>query len=185
MTSLQDHSGYKYLLEHLLFFFNQNERGTDGLGLDSREADHAIHMPIDEKNRTRGARRISDEPANVGVVSGNPAGDAGVIGLYSPATDCIIGVFKNKSGSSSNATNATKFIAYVVWNHYKIGLSSRMGICMMNLEEPEFGLVADRQWITSLKDREDLINIAIFGRNLVVTLNTGHFVRSSTDGTRA
>ncbi|KAF9126046.1 hypothetical protein BGW39_006964 [Mortierella sp. 14UC] len=75
-----------------------------------------------------------------------------------------------------------QFIAYVVWNHYRIGLSSRMGICMMDLEEPESkpesGRSADKQWITFLKEREDLIDIAIFGHNLVVTLKTGHLVWS-------
>ncbi|KAG0280040.1 hypothetical protein BGZ95_011484 [Linnemannia exigua] len=71
-----------------------------------------------------------------------------------------------------------QFIAYVVWNHYRIGLSSRMGICMMDLEEPESGPSADQQWITFLKNREDLIDIAIFGHNLVVTLKTGHLVWS-------
>ncbi|KAK3831510.1 MAG: hypothetical protein J3R72DRAFT_455034 [Linnemannia gamsii] len=71
-----------------------------------------------------------------------------------------------------------QFIAYVVWNHYRIGLSSRMGICMMDLEEPESDHLADQQWITFLKEREDLIDIAIFGHNLVVTLKTGHLVWS-------
>ncbi|KAF9340867.1 hypothetical protein BGZ91_012139 [Linnemannia elongata] len=50
---------------------------------------------------------------------------------------------------------------------------------MVELEEPESsGVVADQQWITFLKDREDLIDIAIFGHNLVVTLKTGHLVWS-------
>ncbi|KAF9544531.1 hypothetical protein EC957_011927 [Mortierella hygrophila] len=71
-----------------------------------------------------------------------------------------------------------QFISYIIWNHYKIGLSSRMGICMVDMEEPESGLVADRQWITFLKDREDMIDIATFGHNLIVILKTGHLVWS-------
>ncbi|KAF9905220.1 hypothetical protein EC991_001923 [Linnemannia zychae] len=71
-----------------------------------------------------------------------------------------------------------QFIAYVVWNHYRIGLSSRMGICMMDLGEPESESQIGRQWITFLEEREDLIDIAIFGHNLVVTLKTGHLVWS-------
>ncbi|KAF9153545.1 hypothetical protein BG015_003181 [Linnemannia schmuckeri] len=278
MTLFPDHSGY----EHLLVLFNQHGRGMVWDWVHEKQITQ-LHMPIDDKNRTKGARRIGDEPANVGVVTGstlatagNPAGDAGVVGAPSPRrrvyywgvqvsaalevsfpedlnnVDSNNGTFRivtmadgaddewescwwsitidvlqgpmvalpappiidrNKSGSSSNATNATKaplissvkrferktygvclpeqqkthpdengrpiqFIAYVVWNHYRIGLSSRMGICMMDLEEPESGLVADRQWITFLKDREDLIDIAIFGHNLVVTLKTGHLVWS-------
>ncbi|KAG0074139.1 hypothetical protein BGZ90_011001, partial [Linnemannia elongata] len=39
------------------------------------------------------------------------------------------------------------------------------------------GLVS-RQWITFLKDREDLIDFEIFGHNLIVTLKTGHLVWS-------
>ncbi|KAG0277042.1 hypothetical protein BGZ95_006637 [Linnemannia exigua] len=70
-----------------------------------------------------------------------------------------------------------QFIAYVVWNHYRIGMSSQMGICMMDLEEPE-SKSADKQWITFLKEREDLIDTAIFGHNLVVTLKTEHLVWS-------
>ncbi|KAF9334855.1 hypothetical protein BGZ91_010698, partial [Linnemannia elongata] len=84
---------------------------------------------------------------------------------------------KNKAGSSSKATYATRppLIAGVK----RISLSSRMGISMVDLEEPESsGLIADRQWITFLKEREDLIDIAIFGHNLVVTLKTGHLVWS-------
>ncbi|KAF9932142.1 hypothetical protein FBU30_008829 [Linnemannia zychae] len=69
-----------------------------------------------------------------------------------------------------------QFIAYVVWNHYRIALSTRMGICMMDIEEPKSDI--GRQWITFLPERQDLIDIAIFGHNLIVTLKTGHQVWS-------
>ncbi|KAG0059738.1 hypothetical protein BGZ90_004345 [Linnemannia elongata] len=80
---------------------------------------------------------------------------------------------------SAENNNPIQFLAYVIWNHYRIGLSSRMGISMVDLEEPESsGLIADRQWITFWKEREDLIDIAVFGHNLIITLKTGHLVWS-------
>ncbi|KAG0072530.1 hypothetical protein BGZ89_005398 [Linnemannia elongata] len=278
MTLFPDHSGY----EHYLVLFNQHGRGMVWDWVREKQITQ-LHMPID-KSRSRGDRRVGDEPANIGVVTGstlatagNPAGDAGAAGASSPRrrvyywgvqvsaalevsfpedlnnVDNNSGTFRivtmadgaddewescwwnitmdelqdpmaslpappiidrNKSGSSTNVNNGAKpplissvkrferktygicipeqqkthsaennkpiqFIAYVIWNHYRIGLSSRMGICMVDLEEPESsGVVADQQWITFLKDREDLIDIAIFGHNLVVTLKTGHLVWS-------
>jgi len=50
-----------------------------------------------------------------------------------------------------------RFVAYVVWNHYRVDFSSRMGIYMMDLEETEFGAE---------------------GHSLVVTSWTGYFVWS-------
>ncbi|KAG0285564.1 hypothetical protein BGZ96_010197 [Linnemannia gamsii] len=90
---------------------------------------------------------------------------------------CGVCLPEQEKTHSEEHNKPIQFIAYVVWNHYRIGLSSRMGICMMDLEEPESGGV-DQQWITFLEDREDLIDIAIFGHNLVVTLKTGHLVWS-------
>ncbi|KAK3814862.1 MAG: hypothetical protein JOS17DRAFT_821019 [Linnemannia elongata] len=84
---------------------------------------------------------------------------------------------QQKTHSAEN-NKPIQFIAYLVWNHYRIGVSSQMGICMIDLEEPESGLVADRQWITFLREREDLIDIGTFGNNLIVTLKTGHLVWS-------
>ncbi|OAQ22723.1 hypothetical protein K457DRAFT_25755 [Linnemannia elongata AG-77] len=72
-----------------------------------------------------------------------------------------------------------QFLAYVIWNHYRISLSSRLGISMVDMEEPQSsGLVVDRHWITFLKDCEDPIAIATFGHNLIITLKTGHLVWS-------
>ncbi|KAK3814865.1 MAG: hypothetical protein JOS17DRAFT_423293 [Linnemannia elongata] len=84
---------------------------------------------------------------------------------------------QQKTHSAEN-NKPIQFIAYLVWNHYRIGVSSQMGIFMIDLEEPESGLVADRQWITFLREREDLIDIKTFGNNLIVTLKTGHLVWS-------
>ncbi|KAF9125777.1 hypothetical protein BGX30_000313 [Mortierella sp. GBA39] len=277
MTLFPDHSGY----EHYLVLFNQHGRGMVWDWVREKQITQ-LHMPID-KGKSNGDRRVNDESANIGVVTGsalatagNPAGGAGVSGAPSrrrrvyywgvqvsaalevsfpedlDSVDNSNGTFRivtmadgeddewescwwnitldelqepmaslpappiideNKSGSRSNATNAPKpplissvkrferetygvcipeqqmthsaennkpiqFIAYVIWNHYRIGLSTQKGICMVDLEEPESDLVADRQWITFLKDREDLINIAIFGHNLIVTLKSGHLVWS-------
>jgi hypothetical protein len=273
MTLFPDHSGY----EHLLVLFNQHGRGMVWDWINERQITQ-LHMPIDDKNRTKGAQKSSDEPANIGVVTGstlatagNPAGDAGAVGGSTPRrrvyywgvqvsaalevsfpedlnnVDNNNGTFRivtmadgaedewescwwnitidvlkspmeltappiiDRSKTVSSATGPRaplissvkrferktygvcipeqekthaeehnrpiQFIAYVVWNHYRIGLSSRMGICMMDLEEPESGGI-DQQWITFLKNREDLIDIAIFGHNLVVTLKTGHLVWS-------
>ncbi|KAF9272687.1 hypothetical protein BGZ88_004499 [Linnemannia elongata] len=53
---------------------------------------------------------------------------------------------KQQETHSAENNKPIQFIAYVIWNHYRIGLSSRMGISMVDLEEPESsGLIADRQ----------------------------------------
>ncbi|KAK3839006.1 MAG: hypothetical protein J3R72DRAFT_492678 [Linnemannia gamsii] len=70
-----------------------------------------------------------------------------------------------------------QFLAYILWSRFRISMSSRMGTCMMDLEEPE-SKSADKRWITFLKEKEDLIDIAIFGHDLVITLKTGHLVWS-------
>ncbi|KAH7049576.1 hypothetical protein BKA57DRAFT_528816 [Linnemannia elongata] len=79
---------------------------------------------------------------------------------------------------SAENNKPIQFLAYVIWNHYRISLSSRLGTSMVDLEEPQPSGLVSRQWITFLKDREDLIDIATFGHNLIITLTTGHLVWS-------
>ncbi|OAQ27478.1 hypothetical protein K457DRAFT_21358 [Linnemannia elongata AG-77] len=79
---------------------------------------------------------------------------------------------------SAENNKPIQFLAYVIWNHYRISFSSRLGISMVDLEEPQPSGLVNRQWITFLKDREDLIDFEIFGHNLIITLKTGHLVWS-------
>ncbi|KAF9287907.1 hypothetical protein BGZ68_001112 [Mortierella alpina] len=89
------------------------------------------------------------------------------------------------------------FIAYLIWGHYRISLTSRLGILIMDLEDrvksrsewevpaaaaAEDGTAAedvskkDWQWVTYLDKKEDdpLVDIATFGDNLVITRRHGH-----------
>ncbi|KAF9188229.1 hypothetical protein BGZ50_001468 [Haplosporangium sp. Z 11] len=78
------------------------------------------------------------------------------------------------------------FIAYLIWNHYRIGLSTTSGISMTDLEEGEVNAtqgqgsetVKDWQWVTFLDNKEEdpLVDIATFGDNLVITRRHGHLV---------
>ncbi|KAF9959889.1 hypothetical protein BGZ72_008541 [Mortierella alpina] len=94
------------------------------------------------------------------------------------------------------------FIAYLIWGHYRISLTSRLGILIMDLEdrvrsrsewevttvassEDEAAAAAaedeskkDWQWVTFLdkKDDDPLVDIATFGDNLVITRRHGHLV---------
>ncbi|KAF9562713.1 hypothetical protein EC968_005163 [Mortierella alpina] len=92
------------------------------------------------------------------------------------------------------------FIAYLIWGHYRISLTSRLGILIMDLEDRvrsrseweaapavvaaedeavvEDGSKKDWQWVTFLDKNEDdpLVDIATFGDNLVITRRHGHLV---------
>ncbi|CAO3574534.1 unnamed protein product [Mortierella alpina] len=91
------------------------------------------------------------------------------------------------------------FIAYLIWGHYRISLTSRLGILIMDLEdrarsrsEWDAAPVAavedeaaaedvsknDWQWVTFLEKKDDdpLVDIATFGDNLVITRRHGHMV---------
>ncbi|KAF9940598.1 hypothetical protein BGZ67_007236 [Mortierella alpina] len=91
------------------------------------------------------------------------------------------------------------FIAYLIWGHYRISLTSRLGILIMDLEDrvrsrsdwevataaeaegeaaAEDGSKKDWQWVTFLDKNDDdpLVDIATFGDNLVITRRHGHLV---------
>ncbi|KAK3820292.1 MAG: hypothetical protein J3Q66DRAFT_336756 [Benniella sp.] len=79
-------------------------------------------------------------------------------------------------------------IAYVVWNHYRIGLTTRLGLTIHDIErtgkDDSSGI--DQQWITFMdndpsEEEEDiqdnpLVDIAIVGDNLLITRRHGHMV---------
>jgi hypothetical protein len=76
-------------------------------------------------------------------------------------------------------------IAYVVWNHYRIGLTTRLGLTIHDIErtgkDDSSGI--DQQWITFMdndpsEDIQDnpLVDIAIVGDNLLITRRHGHMV---------
>lgn len=72
-------------------------------------------------------------------------------------------------------------IAYVVWNHYRIGLTTKLGLTIYDMEragKDEPGHAIDQQWVTYLDNAVDdpLVDIAIVGDNLVITRRHGHMV---------
>ncbi|KAF9113894.1 hypothetical protein BGX30_006783, partial [Mortierella sp. GBA39] len=84
MALFPDNSGY----EHYLVLLNQHGRGMVWDWVREKQITQ-LHMPIDKIMRN-GDRRVNDEPANIGVITGsalatagNPAGDAGVGGAPS------------------------------------------------------------------------------------------------------
>ncbi|KAI1315293.1 hypothetical protein EDD11_001025 [Mortierella claussenii] len=70
------------------------------------------------------------------------------------------------------------FIAYVIWNHFRIGLTSKMGISILDMEAG--AEEKDRQWVVFLEDTEDnpLMDIATVADNLVITRRHSHLVWS-------
>ncbi|ORZ28210.1 hypothetical protein BCR41DRAFT_391678 [Lobosporangium transversale] len=77
------------------------------------------------------------------------------------------------------------FIAYVVWNHFRIALTSQMGLTIFDMEElgtkePDETRPVDRQWVTYLDDTKNnpLVDIATVGDNLVITRRHSHMVWS-------
>ncbi|KAF9347347.1 hypothetical protein BGX26_001159 [Mortierella sp. AD094] len=81
-----------------------------------------------------------------------------------------------------------QFIAYVIWNHFRIVLTSRLGLSIYDMEE--LGKkkdktsrsrninLKDRQWVTFLEDTEEnpLVDIATVGDNLVITRRFGQMI---------
>ncbi|KAG0097595.1 hypothetical protein BGZ93_002384, partial [Podila epicladia] len=47
------------------------------------------------------------------------------------------------------------FIAFVIWNRYMIGLTSRLGVTMLAMEEGPSSSGVDRQWASYLEDSEN------------------------------
>ncbi|KAG0362968.1 hypothetical protein BC939DRAFT_68624 [Gamsiella multidivaricata] len=75
------------------------------------------------------------------------------------------------------------FIAYVIWNHFRIGLTTRLGLTIFDMEdtgERPAEMVKDRQWVAFLEDTETnpLVDIATVGDNLVITRKHGHMLWS-------
>ncbi|KAF9921281.1 hypothetical protein BGZ65_010484, partial [Modicella reniformis] len=77
---------------------------------------------------------------------------------------------------------ALHIIAYVVWNHLRIGLTTRLGLTIYDMEsagkdDPNNNDM-DEQWITFLDnaDTDPLVDIAIVGDNLIITRRHGHMV---------
>ncbi|KAG0039915.1 hypothetical protein BGZ82_006172 [Podila clonocystis] len=88
--------------------------------------------------------------------------------------------FENKSlGLCRNSQNPEPllFIAFVIWNRYMIGLTSRLGVAMLAMEEgPSSGV--DRQWASFLEDtvNDPLVDVATVGDSLVITRRHSHLV---------
>ncbi|KAF9216693.1 hypothetical protein BGZ59_008519 [Podila verticillata] len=70
------------------------------------------------------------------------------------------------------------FIAFVIWNRYMIGLTSRLGVTMMAMEEGQSSDGVDRQWLSCLEDSENnpLVDVATVGDCLVITRRHSHLV---------
>ncbi|KAF9381369.1 hypothetical protein BGX21_002117 [Mortierella sp. AD011] len=76
-----------------------------------------------------------------------------------------------------------QFIAYVIWNHFRIVLTSRLGLSIYDMEElgeakGKASHSKDRQWVTFLEDTEEnpLVDIATVGDNLVITRRFGQMI---------
>ncbi|KAF9336073.1 hypothetical protein BG006_009767 [Podila minutissima] len=89
--------------------------------------------------------------------------------------------FENESlGLCRNGQNPEPllFIAFVIWNRYMIGLTSRLGVTMLAMEEGPSSSGVDRQWASFLEDSENnpLVDVATVGESLVITRRHGHLI---------
>lgn len=71
-----------------------------------------------------------------------------------------------------------QIISFVTWKNYILALSSSLGIFMLDVIQPSSQTPFTTQWISFLPKRSDLMDFAIFGNNLILTLPTGHLVWS-------
>ncbi|GJJ68102.1 hypothetical protein EMPS_00448 [Entomortierella parvispora] len=82
---------------------------------------------------------------------------------------------------SVRASEPVHFNAYVVWNRYRISLTTDQGLVIVDLEETSSDRPQDspdREWVQYLKDGTDnpLVDIATVNNNLVITQKFGHLV---------
>ncbi|KAF9390831.1 hypothetical protein CPB97_008348 [Podila verticillata] len=84
-----------------------------------------------------------------------------------------LGVYRN-----GQVAEPLLFIAFVIWNRYMIGLTSRLGVTMLAMEEGQSRDGVDRQWVSCLEDSENnpLVDVATVGDCLVITRRHSHLV---------
>ncbi|KAF9112486.1 hypothetical protein BGW39_004043, partial [Mortierella sp. 14UC] len=80
------------------------------------------------------------------------------------------------------ATHPLLFVAFLIWDHYRIALTSKFGLCLfdMNKEMPEDVMTLDEShppmWVTELENsaQNPLLDIATAGDYLILTRRYSH-----------
>ncbi|KAG0340521.1 hypothetical protein BG004_006368 [Podila humilis] len=75
---------------------------------------------------------------------------------------------------------ALLFIAYLIWDHYRIALTSDYGLCLIDMDKEFTGDIASPhyEWVTFLEDSKDepnpMVDIAIIDDSLFITRKYSH-----------
>ncbi|KAG9321381.1 hypothetical protein KVV02_002113 [Mortierella alpina] len=91
--------------------------------------------------------------------------------------------------SESNAVPASEeydvlFVAYLVWEHYRISLTSKFGLCIVDMDKEvegdvvEDGIKRPPQYVTVLDNaaEDGLVDIATLGDSLLITRRFSHVI---------
>ncbi|KAG0202164.1 hypothetical protein BGX28_005245 [Mortierella sp. GBA30] len=94
-----------------------------------------------------------------------------------------------ESSSGTGEEYHLLFVAYLIWDHYRIALTSRFGLCVVDMDQEQAGDVLDEdmnpdsskrpsQWVTVLENSEDdpLVDIATLGDCLLLTRKYSHMI---------
>ncbi|KAG0333987.1 hypothetical protein BG000_008742 [Podila horticola] len=79
---------------------------------------------------------------------------------------------------ASAADKSLLFIAYLIWDHYRIALTSQYGLCLIDMDKEHMGDVegSHQEWVTILSNSKDdpLVDIATIDDCLFITRKFSH-----------
>ncbi|KAF8978313.1 hypothetical protein BGZ46_006611 [Entomortierella lignicola] len=86
-----------------------------------------------------------------------------------------------QQGGDGNNGAPLMFIAYLIWDHYRIALTSDYGICIFDMDQELSGDILSEskpQWVTMIEgvDEDPLIDIATVGSCLFLTRKYSHMI---------
>lgn len=112
----------------------------------------------------------NDLPDNMGDVSSSSSDP--VLSSSSPPTEMTL------HPDASAADKSLLFIAYLIWDHYRIALTSQYGLCLIDMDKEYMGDVegTHQEWVTILPKSEDdpLVDIATIDDCLFITRKFSH-----------
>ncbi|KAF9210424.1 hypothetical protein BGZ59_009460 [Podila verticillata] len=111
----------------------------------------------------------NDLPDNVGDVSSS---SSDLVPSSSPLAEVAL------RPDANAADKSLLFIAYLIWDHYRISLTSQYGLCLIDMDKEYMGDVqgTHQEWVTILPKSEDdpLVDIATIDDCLFITRKFSH-----------
>ncbi|KAF8933600.1 hypothetical protein BGZ58_006240 [Dissophora ornata] len=92
---------------------------------------------------------------------------------------------RGELGTGTDAEQNLLFVAYLIWDHYRVALTSQYGLCMFDMDQEPAGDIMNEnqeprqpQWVTLIENSADdpLIDIATVGDCLFLTRKYSHMM---------